>query len=137
MKNEKDFWFNRKTAQTEETFVLIKPDAVATGASREIIWLLQSLGFGITQGKLVLATEKHWIQHYPERHNRVGFNKLLFELSDRMVMVLLVQGPEAIRRIRKLKKSIRRRWGKDDYDNAIHSSDNAEHVARERQIWGI
>lgn len=123
----------------QRTFSIIKPDAVAKGATGDILSMIQQKGFRI-MGMKMLEITKHQAQGFYAVHaSRPFFDSLTTFMSSGPIVVLALEKENAIADLRKLMGAtdstkaepgtIRKKWGASIEENAIHGSD-AEDTAR-------
>lgn len=123
----------------QRTFSIIKPDAVAKGATGDILSMIQQNGFRII-GMRMLEITKHQAQGFYAVHaSRPFFDSLTTFMSSGPIVVLALEKDNAIADLRKLMGAtdstkaepgtIRKKWGESIEQNAIHGSD-AEDTAR-------
>ena len=140
----------------ETSFVLLKPDAVQRGLSGEIIARFERCGLRIVGMKMLKAGRQRLEQHYAEHKDKEFFPTLLQFMEERTVIVLAIEGANAIGNIRKLvgatepasaaPGTIRgdfchMSYARSDSSpvqtlaNVVHASDSAEAANRELTLW--
>lgn len=123
----------------QRTFSIIKPDAVAKGATGDILSMIQQNGFRII-GMKMLEISKHQAEGFYAVHaSRPFFDSLTTFMSSGSIVVLALEKENAIADLRKLMGAtnsaqaepgtIRKKWGETIERNAIHGSD-ADDTAR-------
>ena len=93
----------------ETSFILLKPDAVQRGLAGEIIARFERCGLRIVGMKMLKASRERLEQHYAEHKEKDFFPTLLQFMENRTVIVLAVEGANAISNIRKLCRCHRNR----------------------------
>jgi nucleoside-diphosphate kinase len=125
----------------ERTLSIIKPDAVARGLIGEILKRLEGAGLKIVAAKLVRLNLERAEAFYAVHKERSFFAGLTAYMSSGPILVSVLEGEEAIARNREIMgatdpakaapDTIRRDWGKDVEQNAVHGSDGPETAAME------
>ncbi len=143
------------TTTWERTFVIIKPDGIKRGLAGAIISRFERAGLKITASKLMLPYPSLVENHYEEHRGKPYFNPLVDLLTSGPVMILALEGAEAIRVVRKINGStqpidaapgtIRGDFGHMSYNrcqerlgvivNLVHASDSRESASRELALW--
>ena len=123
----------------QRTFSIIKPDAVRRGAAGDILHTLQERGFRIIGMKMLEITKEQAQGFYAVHAARPFFDSLTDFMSSGPLVVLALEKENAIADLRELMGptnpaqappgSIRKKWGTNIENNAIHGSD-AEDTAR-------
>jgi len=132
-------------AMPERTFVMLKPDAVQRGLIGEIISRLERKGLKITAMKLIQMDRELAERHYDVHRKKPFFNELVEFVTSSPVVVMVVEGREAVRAVRTLMGatdpleatpgSIRGDLGLDITKNLIHGSDSPETAEREIALF--
>ncbi|HUA33102.1 MAG TPA: nucleoside-diphosphate kinase [Candidatus Binataceae bacterium] len=125
----------------ERTFAIIKPDAVRRGLAGDIIKRIEGSGLQIAALKKIQLTPADAASFYEVHKARPFFEGLCAYMTSGPVIVLVLQGDNAIKRWRELmgatdpKKAdagtIRKDFGIDVEQNATHGSDAPETAAVE------
>jgi nucleoside-diphosphate kinase len=123
----------------QRTFSIVKPDAVAKGATGDILNMLQSKGFTIIGIKMLEITKHQAEGFYAVHASRPFFESLTSFMSSGPIVVLALEKDNAIADLRKLmgatnpanaeEGTIRKKWADNIEHNAIHGSD-ADDTAR-------
>ena len=134
---------------SQETLVLLKPDAVKRNLIGEILARCEAKGYRIADLKLVSATEAQLAEHYAEHEGKPFYAPLVeFMLSGPIVAVRL-EGHRVIEGFRSLagttdpttaapgtvRGDFGRDWGLAVQQNLVHGSDSPESAARELALW--
>jgi len=123
----------------QRTFSIVKPDAVAKGATGDIIRMIEEKGFRII-GIKMLEISKHQAEGFYAVHaSRPFFDSLTTFMSSGPIVALALEKDNAIADLRKLmgannpanaeEGTVRRKWADNIEHNAIHGSD-ADDTAR-------
>ncbi|MBC7333361.1 MAG: nucleoside-diphosphate kinase [Actinobacteria bacterium] len=136
---------SRESDDIERSLVIIKPDAVRKNIVGEIISRFEKEGLVIEDLKMMRITRELACQHYFEHQNKDFFGKLVEYICSDRVVVMIIKGRDAIRRVRRLmgptdpkkaeKGTIRGDFGTDITVNAIHGSDCKESAEREIKLF--
>jgi nucleoside-diphosphate kinase len=123
----------------QRTFSIIKPDAVAKGATGDILHMIQEKGFRIIGLKMLEITKQQAEGFYAVHAARPFFDSLTTFMSSGPMVVLALEKNNAIADLRKLmgatnpasaeEGTIRKKWAANIENNAIHGSD-ADETAR-------
>lgn len=130
---------------TEKTLVLLKPDAVERNLIGHILVEYESNGLNVLEMKLMKASSTLAEQHYIEHKGKPFFDRLVAYLTRSPLVALVLEGENAISRVRALNgttdpadsqdNTIRALYGKSMSENTVHASDSTESAERERAIW--
>jgi nucleoside-diphosphate kinase len=125
----------------ERTLSIIKPDAVGRNLIGEILKRFEAAGLKIVAGKLVRLTSDRAEAFYAVHKERPFFASLCSYMSSGPIFVSVLEGEGAITKNRDIMGAtdpakaapgtIRRDWGQDVEQNAVHGSDGAETAATE------
>ena len=120
----------------QRTLSIVKPDAVAKGATGEILSRFEKAGLRILAVKKLRLSEEQARGFYAVHRARPFFKELVFFMSSGPIVVSVLEGPDAVAKNRELmgptdsKKappgSIRGDFGTDIERNAVHGSDAPE-----------
>lgn len=129
----------------EQTYVMLKPDAVNRGLAGEIISRIEKKGFSISAMTMLVMTEEKAKAHYYEHVEKPFFPELLEYITSGPVIGMVVSGPNVIRAMRKMlgatdpfeadPGSIRGDYGFSKTMNLVHASDSPESAAREIALY--
>lgn len=130
---------------TEKTLVLLKPDAVERNLVGSILVEYERNGLKISEMKLMKAPTTIAEQHYAEHTGKPFFDRLVAYLTRSPLVALVLEGENAINRVRTLNgttdpadspdNTIRALYGLSLSENTVHASDSTESSERERTIW--
>lgn len=129
----------------EKSLVLIKPDGVEKKVIGKIISLYEENGLNISNLKLMKADRSIAEEHYSEHKDKPFFENLVNFITRSPLCAMILEGEEAIKRVRELNGStnpleakegtIRNLYGNSIRENCVHSSDSNESAEREINIW--
>ena len=125
----------------ERTLSIVKPDAVARNLIGEILRKFEAAGLRIAAGKLIRLTPERAQGFYAVHKARPFFQSLCDYMSSGPIFVSVLEGENAIARNREVmgatdpakaaEGTIRKQFGRDIEQNAVHGSDGAETAATE------
>ncbi|HEY8152616.1 MAG TPA: nucleoside-diphosphate kinase [Myxococcota bacterium] len=120
----------------QRTLSIVKPDAVAKGATGEILSRFEKAGLRILAIKKLRLTEQQAQGFYAVHKARPFFKELVAFMSSGPIVVSVLEGPDAVLKNRELmgptdskkapRGSIRGDFGTDIERNAVHGSDAPE-----------
>lgn len=132
-------------ATSEQTLVLLKPDAVNRGLIGPIVSRYEQRGLKIVALKLATITEAQARKHYSEHVTKGFFPSLLSFITSGPSVQLVVEGPDAIRIVRDtngatkpneaVPGTIRADYGITIDYNLVHGSDGPEAATKEIGIY--
>lgn len=125
----------------ERTFVMLKPDAVRKRVLGEVIGRIEGSGLNIIGMKMVQLNESICREHYAHHADKPFFKSLVKFMCSAPVVCMVVEGEEAVQRVRELagptdsrkapKGTIRGDLGANVQENIIHASDSKETAEKE------
>lgn len=125
----------------EQTFAIIKPDAVASGHSGAILQRIEEAGFRVAAMRMVRMTKAEAEGFYAVHRERPFFSSLTDFMSSGPAVVMALERDDAISELRRLMGAtnpaeaapgtIRARFASSIERNAIHGSDAPETAAFE------
>lgn len=129
----------------ERTLVIIKPDGVQRGLIGPIITRLERRGLKITAMKMIQMDYDLAKRHYAVHEGKSFYEKLLEYITSAPVIVMVVEGKEAIEVVRRTmgatnpmeaaSGTIRGDYGLEIGRNLVHGSDGAETAAFEIPLF--
>ncbi|MGH7827975.1 MAG: nucleoside-diphosphate kinase [Candidatus Binatia bacterium] len=127
--------------KVERTLSIIKPDAVGRGLIGEILKRFESAGLKIIGGKLIRLTPERAEAFYAVHKERPFFGSLCAYMSSGPIFAAVLEGEGAIMKNREIMGAtdpakaapgtIRKDWGKDVEQNAVHGSDGPDTATTE------
>ena len=129
----------------ERTLIILKPDAVQRGLIGEIITRFEKKGLQIVAAKLMQIPRQLAEQHYEPHKGKPFYTALVGFMTSSPVLVLALQGKDAIVIARKLMGAtfgskadpgtIRGDFGVSNSYNLVHGSDAPESAVRELGLF--
>lgn len=128
----------------QKTFAMIKPDAVRAKNSGKIIDMIESYGFKVVDMKKLSLTEEQAKTFYDVHKNRPFFGELVSFMTSGPVVAMVLEKDNAIADWRTLMgatnpaeaatNTIRKLYGANIGENAVHGSDSPETAQLEISI---
>jgi nucleoside-diphosphate kinase len=125
----------------EQTLSIIKPDAVAKNVIGKIIDRFESNGLRIAAMKKIKLTKEDAAKFYEVHKERPFFNDLCEYMSSGPVVVMVLEGENAVKKNRDLMGAtnpkeaapgtIRADFAESIEANAVHGSDSLENAKKE------
>ena len=125
----------------ERTLVIVKPDAVRRNQVGEVIRRFEAAGLAIRALKMVYLDRREAEGFYQVHQGRPFYASLTQFMSSGPTVAMVLEGPEAITRVRKLMGAtdpakaepgtIRKDLATSIEQNAVHGSDSPESAAYE------
>ena len=129
----------------EQTYLMIKPDAVAGGKMGRIISRLEDTGLKIERMELTQLTFEQAAANYAEHEGKPFYESLIAYIVSGPVVKMVVSGEGAVAVCRKLMGAtnpaeaapgtIRGDFGLTVDANVMHGSDSPESATREIEIF--
>lgn len=130
---------------SERTFVFLKPEAVARGLIGEILMRIERKGLCIAAMKLTQMSREQAEKLYEMHRGKKFYEELIKHVTSSPVLALVVEGPNAIKVLRKLAGAtdpteaeagtIRGDYALQVTPNVIHAADSRENASREIPIF--
>ena len=125
--------------------MMIKPDALRAGAAGKIIARVEDSGFTLQAMQMVRLTEEQAGAFYREHAERPFYGELVAFMSSGPIIALLLEKAHAVADLRTLvgatdsreaeSGTIRRDFGTNNQQNAVHASDSPESAQREAAFF--
>jgi nucleoside-diphosphate kinase len=125
----------------EQTFAILKPDAVAAGHAGQILAMIEKAGFRIRGMKMMRLSKQQAEGFYDVHRERPFFTGLVAFMTEGPVVVLALEREDAIKHWRELmgatnpekaaEGTVRKKFAKNIERNAVHGSDAPETAAVE------
>jgi nucleoside-diphosphate kinase len=125
----------------EKTLIILKPDCMEKRLAGAVLDRFQKAGLDIVAAKLARLSPALLREHYAHIADRPFFPELAAFMGSRPVLVAVLQGENAIARVRELlgptdskkapKGTIRGDYGTDVSVNICHASDSPASAAAE------
>ncbi|SHE94078.1 nucleoside-diphosphate kinase [Alkalibacter saccharofermentans] len=129
----------------EKTLVILKPDAVKRRLVGEIISAIENKDLSITYMEIKDLSDEDLNYHYHEHIDKPYFPSLMEYMQSGSVVILVVEGENAIKVTRKLSGStdpldaesgsIRGKYAISKTKNIIHASDSEKSAVRETSFF--
>ena len=123
---------------SEQTFAIIKPEAVAAGNAPAILTMIKDHGFTIVAEKDITFDQAAAEKFYAVHNNKPFFGDLVKYITSGPVIALVLAKENAVKAWRDLMGAtnpekaeagtIRKLYGKDIQHNAVHGSDSPENA---------
>jgi nucleoside-diphosphate kinase len=130
---------------TEQTLILLKPDAVERRLVGEILGRFERKGLTVTAMKLLRITPDLAKRHYAEHVSKPFYPGLEEYITSGPVVAAILEGPEAIKVVRLWvgptngidapPGTIRGDFSLSAQRNLVHASDSAESAKREIELF--
>lgn len=130
---------------TEQTLVLLKPDAVARGLAGTILSRYEAKGLRIAAMDLRTVDAAFADQHYSEHVEKGWYPTLRDFITSGPLVALVLEGDRAVEAVRSLNGAtdgiaaapgtIRGDFSNSNQQNLVHASDSVESAAREVALW--
>ena len=124
-----------------QTFAIIKPDAVSKGYTGKIYDRIIQAGFNILSAKLLKLNNDQAKGFYSVHRERPFFNDLINFMTSGPCMVLVLNKPNAVQAWRETigatnpddaeENTIRKDFASNVQENAVHGSDSDENAEKE------
>ncbi len=133
------------SAQTEETLIVVKPDAVRRGLVGQVLGRFETKGFAVKRVLMITMTRPQAEEFYAVHKDKPFFGELVSFITSGPVVGAVLAGRDAVATVRRLvgatksweaaPGTIRGDFGLGLTDNVIHASDSAESFAKERNAF--
>ncbi len=131
----------------EQTFTMIKPDAVARGETGRILARMEADGFRIRALKMVHLSPEEARSFYHVHAGKPFLDALVTYISGGPIVAAVLEREDAVAALRRLvgatdpaeaeAGTLRREFGVDKSHNAVHASDAAQTAAEEIAFFGL
>lgn len=129
----------------EKSLVLIKPDAVRKNLIGKIIGKYEDNNLKVIALKMEKITKEFASKHYEEHIGKDFYIPLLNFITSGPLCALVLEGENAIERIREINGStnpekakegtIRKMFSTNKTENCVHASDSVDSAKRELKLW--
>lgn len=130
---------------SQNTYCMIKPDAVARGLVGRIVGRFEDVGLTVERLELGVVTPEQAAANYAEHEGKPFYGGLVAYITSGPVVKMVLSGPEAVSVVRKLMGvtnprdaapgTIRGDFGLTLDANIVHGSDSPESAEREIAIF--
>jgi nucleoside-diphosphate kinase len=125
----------------EQTFAIIKPDAVASGHTGQILRMIEQAGFRVRALKMTRISKQQAEGFYSVHRERPFFAGLVTFMTEGPVVVLVLERENAIKHWREVmgatnpekaaEGTVRKKFAQSIERNSVHGSDAVETAAVE------
>ena len=129
----------------EQTFAIIKPDAIEASNSGKIITMAEDAGFEILRLQKGQLSPELAELFYDEHKEKPFFEELVDFISSGPILIMALQKDNAVADWRKLmgatnpaeadEGTVRKQFATSIGQNAVHGSDSAESAQRELALF--
>lgn len=129
----------------EQTFIMIKPDAVQRKLIGNIVQRIEQKGLKLVGAKLMSVPQSLAETHYAEHKDKPFYHSLISFITSAPVFAMVVEGEDAVAVSRHIigatnpseatPGSIRGDLGLTVGRNVVHGSDLVESAQREIELW--
>ena len=122
----------------EQTLAIIKPDAVNRNLIGSIINLIEQNNLNVKDILMKRISTKEAKEFYKIHTDREFFSKLIEYMTSGPIVVMLLEGDDAVNRYRKIMGStnpdtaesgtIRKLYGLNTTENSVHGSDSIDNA---------
>ena len=128
-------------SKVEQTLSIIKPDAVERNLIENIKLIFTNNNLVIKENKKIHITKEEAAEFYKVHQSKPFYDKLCLYLSSGPIVVMVLEGINAVSRNRKLmgatdpknaeENTIRKLYGISIDKNSVHGSDSIENAKKE------
>jgi nucleoside-diphosphate kinase len=132
-------------SESQQTFVMVKPDGVRRGLIGEVIRRIEAKGYAIREMKFFTIDKGLAEEHYGEHRERPFFGELVEFIISGPVVAMVVEGTDAVPGMRQIMGatnpleattgSIRGDFATAIGENIVHGSDSPESAEREIKLF--
>lgn len=122
-------------AETQQILTIIKPDALESGYVGDILSRFEHNNFRIINLRMEKLTREKVRQFYEVHEGAHYFQKLVSYMCSGPVIILILEGEDAIAKGLELKGSLRADFAKSITEDTIHTSDSLENAAIEIRFF--
>jgi nucleoside-diphosphate kinase len=125
----------------QQTFAIIKPDAVAAGHTGQILGMIEDAGFRLRGLRMTRLSQQQAEGFYDIHRERPFFSGLVAFMTEGPVVLLVLEREDAVKHWREVmgatnpekaaEGTIRKKFAKNIERNAVHGSDAPETAAVE------
>lgn len=122
----------------EQTYIMLKPDAIKRGLMGEVIARIEKKGYRIVDAKMMTLNEAILREHYAHIADKPFFPEILTYMTSGPVFAMIVEGENAVKGMRILMGATKFEEAaagtiRGDYafctsENIIHGSDSIENA---------
>lgn len=130
---------------TQQTFIMVKPDGVQRGLVGEVLKRIEAKGYTFKEMKLFTIDDDLAKRHYAEHADKPFFGELVTFITSGPVVAMVVEGPDVVAGMRELMGAtdpadaapgtIRADLAESLSNNVVHGSDSPDSAAREIDLF--
>ena len=131
--------------QSEDTLIVVKPDAVRRSLVGQIVSRFEAKGLAIRRMQMVTMSKSQAEDFYSVHRDKPFFGELVAFITSGPVVGVVLSGRDAVATVRRMVGStksweasagtIRGDFGLGLTDNTIHASDSAESFTKESRAF--
>jgi len=135
----------QKSAEIEQTLILVKPDAMQRGLAGEVISRIERKGLRIAAMRLLQVDAELAGRHYEAHTDKPFFGSLVEFITSSPIIAMVVEGRHAVEVVRQTMGqtdsskaapgTIRGDLAIDLQNNLVHGSDSVESARREISLF--
>lgn len=135
----------QKSAEIEQTLILVKPDAMQRGLAGEVISRIERKGLRIVAMRLLQVDAELAGRHYEAHTDKPFFGSLVEFITSSPIIAMVVEGRHAVEVVRQTMGqtdsskaapgTIRGDLAIDLQNNLVHGSDSVESARREISLF--
>lgn len=119
---------------TEFSFILIKPDSLEKNILNLILKKIINNNLNIYEINTIILNKNDIKTMWPIFDNNLSYTLLNDYLADQPLIILKINGKDAINKCLKLKYKIRNKFGKGRFSNCLHSPSNLKEYINQIKI---
>ena len=112
----------------EQTYIMLKPDAVQRGLMGEIIARIERKGYRLIDAKMMNLDEAILKEHYAHIADKPFFPEIVEYMTSGPVFGMIVEGENAVQFEEATAGTIRGDFASSTGANVIHGSDSVENA---------
>ena len=132
-------------SKLEQTLSIIKPDAIERNLEEEIKTIFKKNNLTIKESKKIHITKEEASEFYKVHQSKAFYNDLCAYLSSGPIVVMILEGDNAVSANRTLmgstnpteakENTIRKLYGISIDKNSVHGSDSLENAKKEIEFF--
>jgi nucleoside-diphosphate kinase len=133
------------SAQTEDTLIVVKPDAVRRGLVGQVVSRFEAKGFAVKRLQMLTMSKDQAEDFYSVHNGKPFFGDLVSFITSGPVVGAVLSGRDAVATVRRMvgatksweaaPGTIRGDYGLGLTDNVIHASDSGESFSKESRAF--
>lgn len=118
-----------------QTLGIIKPDAIKRHLENIILKKIKDSGLSVKKILHLRLTKSQAEELYKEHKNKIFYNNLIKYITSSEIIILLIEGENAINSWRNIIQNIRHQYAINKTQNCAHGSDNISSANREINLF--